>query len=92
LQPHRSEFEAKGFTCFVISFGSEEDLNFLREAGVARVLLDPDSQAFEGYNVTGIPRTIVVDRRGTVYKDLLGWGGQPSVNEFIAIVDDLTGR
>lgn len=92
MQPHRSDFEDRGFTSFVICFGSKEDLSFLREAGVARVLLDPDGQTFESYEVTGIPRTIVVDQRGMVYKDLLGWGGAPSVDEFIAIVDDLTGR
>jgi hypothetical protein len=92
LQPYYQEFRDKGFGFFAITLGGQEDIAFLREVGAPGILVDPGATSVVRYGVSGIPRTIVVDGRGVVYRDIVGWGGEAMIGEFLAIVDDLTGR
>lgn len=91
MQPVMSEFEEKGFKFFVVTIGTQGDLQFLDDLRVKNVLLDPRGDAFRAFQVSAIPETVIFDRQGTVYKDTVGWLGEASLRELTATVDRLTG-
>ncbi len=87
MQPLLADFHDLGFTVFVVSRGSEEDVSFLKPLG-HDVLVD-NGAAWEAYGVSGIPMTFFVDREGLVAETSLGWGGEGSLAAFRAKVEHL---
>ncbi len=90
MQPSLKEFEDKGFRFFVVTLGTKGDLAFLDDLGVRNVLLDPKGEAFGAFKVSAIPETFVLDRQGVIYKESVGWLGEPSLRELRDAVDKLT--
>lgn len=89
MQPIRQELEDKGFTIFAVTTGSSADLEFLRAKGF-RTLIDAQALSVRALGVQYIPHTFFIDAAGTIVKSSVGWGGEDSVNEFRAKVDELT--
>jgi len=87
LQPLLIDFYDMGFSIYVVSRGSEEDADFLKPLGYD-VLIDADA-AWEAYGVSGIPMTFFIDRDGLIAATNLGWGGEGSLADFKAKVEDL---
>ncbi len=84
--------DCKGrFTLYVVTLGREGDLEFLKSAAIGNVLLDPSGGAFSLYRVSAIPETFVVDAKGIIYRDIVGWQGPASLTEFQDILRKVSG-
>lgn len=65
----------KGFEIFAINSGQRKaDIEiFARENGISyTILLDPDRKSTQLYEVAGIPRTLILDRNGTIRFKIIG--------------------
>lgn len=89
MQPIQQEFVDKGFTVFIVTAGTNSDLEFLRTKGFP-VLVDAQRGTAVTLGVQGIPHTFFVDADGIIAGSSVGWGGEDSVREFRAKVDELT--
>lgn len=88
MQPLKSDLEDKGFTLYVVSDGSQDDLVYLGPTGFD--VLVNEGPAWKAYNVTGIPNTFFVDREGKLAATSLGWSTEISLGEFQTTVESLT--
>jgi len=77
LEKLRQEFGQKGLTVLGVTAEDADTVEpFIREHSITfTILLDPDGVAVRAYRVTGIPRSLIIDREGKVHADLTGWGG-----------------
>ena len=78
LEKLRQEFGQKGLTVLGVTTEDADTVEpFIREHKITfPILLDPDGVAARAYRVTGIPRSLIIDREGKVHADLTGWGGE----------------
>ena len=78
LEKLRQEFAQKGLTVLGVTTEDADTVGpFIREHKITfPILLDPDGVAARAYRVTGIPRSLIIDREGKVHADLTGWGGE----------------
>jgi len=69
------KFRAKGVEVLAINLGQlKGDVDkFAKEAGISyTMLLDLDKKSTQLYDVQGIPRTIILDRKGTIRFKIIG--------------------
>jgi len=54
------------------------------------VLLDPDNQISESYNVSGVPESFIIDRKGRIVAHHMGafdWSRSDVKDALIALID-----
>ncbi len=90
MQPLARDYKDR-FTYYVVTLGRQGDLDYLSSVGAEHVLLDPSGSAFTLYRISAIPATFVVSKEGVIYRDLLGWEGEPAVARFEQIVKAVAG-
>lgn len=92
LQPKLKDWRKLGFELVLVSMDSVKELTTYVNAQKldAPILLDPKGQvSINTYNVSGIPKTVFVDKQGIVRKISVGWGSS-SLAEFERLVKELT--
>lgn len=74
LQRVHATFTPKGLVVIGISSDDVATINKLAKQHrlTFRQLHDPDNKVFEKYHVSGIPRTLLIDRKGIVRADIEG--------------------
>lgn len=74
LEKLRQEFGEKGLTVLGVTTEDADTVEpFIREHKITfPILLDPQGSSTRAYRVTGIPRTLIIDREGKVHADLTG--------------------
>lgn len=77
IQKVQQNYAAKGLTVLAITSDEVASIRSVRSKQKATFtfLRDPDDKVSEAYGVSGIPRTLVVDKDGVVRADLLGGHG-----------------
>lgn len=52
------------------------------------VLMDPERKSVRPYNVTGVPRTIIIDRNGTIRYKIIGSTSRETLTKYITSLLD----
>jgi cytochrome c biogenesis protein CcmG/thiol:disulfide interchange protein DsbE len=69
------KYRRKGLVILAVNVGQKKELvkRLVKDAGITYpVLLDPDRKMAEIYDVVGVPRTYLVDRKGVIRYKILG--------------------
>lgn len=69
------QYGKKGLVVLAVNVGQRKDTvqKLAREMGISYpVLLDPDQKMAKNYDVVGVPRTYLVDRKGVIRYKILG--------------------
>jgi len=69
------KYRRKGFVILAVNVGQKKELvkRLVTDIGITYpVLLDPDRKMAENYDVVGVPRTYLVDRKGVIRYKILG--------------------
>ncbi len=78
MQPKLKDWKANhNFELVLVTTDSAQEVeDFLGQAPLeATVLLDPDGDVFQKYNVQAIPTDLLIDGNGSVVRSFVGWGG-----------------
>lgn len=89
MQPFVEEYEAEGFTIYVISRGDGVELDYLDRLGY-KVLIGSD--IWSTYGVSSIPIAFFIDYEGTLVDSSLGWGGTDPISRFRQKVNAVLAR
>lgn len=69
------KYRRKGLVILAVNVGQKKELvkRLVKDVGITYpVLLDPDRKMAESYDVVGVPRTYLVDRKGVIRYKILG--------------------
>ncbi len=69
------KYARKGLVILAVNVGQKKELvkRLVKDAGINYpVLLDPDRRMADNYDVVGVPRTYLVDRKGVIRYKILG--------------------
>jgi peroxiredoxin len=69
------KYRKKGLVILAVNVGQRKELvkRLVHDAGISYpVLLDPDKKMADSYDVVGVPRTYLVDRKGIIRYKILG--------------------
>jgi peroxiredoxin len=75
MDPLYRKLRARGVEIVAVNMGQgrSEIEKFARETGLSySLLLDPEKQSVQLYDVAGVPRTIILDRNGTIRFKIIG--------------------
>ncbi len=68
-------YRRKGVAIFAVNIGDQREVIRETLAGVSvsfPILTDPTRKSVKPYNVTGVPRTFILDRNGTIRYKIIG--------------------
>jgi len=69
------QYGKKGLVILAVNVGQSKDVvrKLAKEIGISYpVLLDPDQKVAKNYDVVGVPRTYLIDRKGVIRYKILG--------------------
>lgn len=83
IQKVHQEYAGNGLTVLAITSDDDASIRRVRAAKKATfgILKDADDKVSELYKVTGIPRTLIIDKDGVVQADFLGGRGFEAFKE-----------
>ena len=88
IQKVHQTYAAKGLTVLAITSDTDASIKKVRAAKrvTFTVLKDADDKVSEQYRVSGIPRTLIIDKDGVVQADVIGSRGFDAFKEALAKV------
>ena len=80
------QYGKKGLVILAVNVGQRKDIvqKLAQEMGISYpVLLDPDQKMAKNYDVAGVPRTYLVDRKGVIRYKILGSASEATLKKQI---------
>lgn len=80
------QYGRKGLVILAVNVGQRKDVvqKLAKEIGISYpVLLDPDQKMSKSYDVVGVPRTYLVDRKGVIRYKILGSASEATLKKQI---------